>query len=366
MPSLRHLPYALFISLPQEFYTPLPARGINFVHQAGDDGRNAHHLSGNITKHHGLDFGDGSGRSKSLIAGAVAAPRMRRISIPGDYTYGSQLSLFVIFEKKAGLIRIADSAVGEIEMYDDGSLPDSPTAESGSIKSGSLRRPFTSFDAFVFGGERKGAWLPLCNLEVPTGAFAEDRKPLMRPIVLMSRGRQTHILPSPIPVPLSSSPPLRIVWWKHAPSQVTGRVCHGADGRPFLQVVAYGEGIEVAEVALSFLAPRAGPGGKGKGKGAPVEPIVRAYAEAFDASRFACRGGEWHLLDIANGRPDIRRSMPNADGLDMREWAARVKMGEGFYGWHRKDMEDYRVFWMGNVSKEDGIPDNSQLNVRGH
>ena len=33
--------------------------------------------------------------------------------------YGPQLSLFVVFDKKAGWIRIADSAVGEIELPDD-------------------------------------------------------------------------------------------------------------------------------------------------------------------------------------------------------------------------------------------------------
>ena len=38
---------------------------------------------------------------------------------PESYRYPTQLSLFVIFEKKAGLIRIADSAVGEVELYEE-------------------------------------------------------------------------------------------------------------------------------------------------------------------------------------------------------------------------------------------------------
>lgn len=250
-------------------------------------------------------------------------------------------------------------------MYDDGTMP--PTLPI-TDKSPSLRRSFQAFDAFGFGSDRKGAWLPPCSLEVPTGALAEDRTPLMRPIVLMSRGRQTHIHPSPIPIPLAWSPPLRSVWWNHAPSSVTGRVCHGHDGRPFLQLIAYGDGVEVAELDFSFLNPRASTmSGKGKGKAAPVEPLVRAYNPAFDHSRFACRGGEWHLLDMTHGRPEVRRSTPSVDGPDMWDWFTRAKMEEGFYGWYMKDVEDYRVFWMGSLRKEENeMPDLSRLSVRGH
>jgi hypothetical protein len=368
LPSLPRLSTRLFISLPQEFYTPCPARSINFVHQAAvDDGRNPHYLSviDISARHRGLDLGDIPGRPKSLTVGPIAPLRARRVSSPGDFTYGSQLSLFVIFEKKAGLIRIGDSAVDEIEMYDDGSQPPMlPIAE----KSPRLRRSLHTFDAFGFGSDRKGAWLPLCNLEVPTGAFAADGTLPRRSIVLVSRGRQTHIHPSPLPVPLAWSPPLSIIWWNHTPSQVTARVCCGSNGKAFLQVIAYGAGVEVAELSLSFLSPRAGLGGKGKGKAVPVEPLVRAYTGAFDPSRFACRGGEWHLLTIANGRPEIRRSRPSTDGPDTREWVARAKMEEGFYGWYMKDVEDYRVFWMGNVSgkEEDEMPDLSRLSVRGY
>jgi len=145
-------------------------------------------------------------------------------------------------------------------------------------------------------------------------------------------------------------------------------VCHGLDGRPFLQLIAYGDGVEVAELDFSFLNPRASTmSGKGKGKAAPVEPLVRAYSPAFDHSRFACRGGEWHLLDISHGRPEIRRSTPNVDRPDMWDWCTRAKMEEGFYGWYMKDVEDYRVFWMGNLRKEESeMPDLSRLSVREH
>ena len=301
-------------------------------------------------------------RSKSLTAGPSVGPRLRRVSSPGDSTYGSQLSLFVVFDKKAGLIRIGDSAVDEIEMYDDGTQPPVlPISE----KSPSLRRSLQAFDAFGFGHNHKGAWLPLCSLAVPTGAFAKDGTPLTRPIVLVSRGRQTHIHPSPLPVPLAWSAPLRSIWWNQPPSHVTARVCSGVDRPPFLQVIAYGDGVEVVELDFSFLVSRTGLGGKGKGRAAPVEPTVKAYAPAFDHSRFACRGGEWHLLDTTHGRPEVRRSMQSVDGLNTRELVDRVKMDEGFYGWYMKDMEDYRVFWMGNIRKEqDGMPDISRLSVR--
>ena len=298
-----------------------------------------------------------------MTVGPSAGPRLRRVSSPGDGTYGPQLSLFVVFEKKAGLIRIGDSAVDEIEMYDDGTQPPVlPISE----KSPSLRRSLQAFDAFGFGHNHKGAWLPLCSLAVPTGAFARDGTPITRPIILISRGRQTHIHPSPLPVPLAWSAPLRSLWWNQPPSHVTARVCSSVDRPPFLQVIAYGDGVEVVELDFSFLASRTGLGGKGKGRAAPVEPTVKAYAPAFDHSRFACRGGEWHLLDTTHGRPEVRRSMQNVDGLDTRELVERVKMDEGFYGCYMKDVEDYRVFWMGNLRPEqDEMPDISRLSMRG-
>lgn len=44
---------------------------------------------------------------------------------PPTTNYGTQLSIFVVFEKekKAGWIRLADSAVGEMEMFDVGADP---------------------------------------------------------------------------------------------------------------------------------------------------------------------------------------------------------------------------------------------------
>ena len=58
--------------------------------------------------------------------------------------------------------------------------------------------------------------------------------------------------------------------------------------------------------------------------------------------------------------------MQSVDGLDPRELVERVKMDEGFYGCYMKDVEDYRVFWMGNIRPEqDGMPDISRLSMRG-
>ena len=56
--------------------------------------------------------------------------------------------------------------------------------------------------------------------------------------------------------------------------------------------------------------------------------------------------------------------MLSTDGLDTREWVERLKQDEGFYGWYMKDVEDYRVFWMGNIRKEQsGMPDISRLSI---
>lgn len=288
----------------------------------------------------------------------IPPPRARRISTPGDITYGSQLSMFIIFERKAGLIRIADSSVGEMELWDDGGRPPSPSSH-----------PRRSLSTLAFGKDTKGQWLPLAHVEVPIPPpppSTPDENALPAPrlkvLVLLSRGRQTHILPSPLPIPLASFVPLKIIYWNMQPTQVTARVSFDPRIRqPRLQVVGFGDmGIEVAEFSLDFIFTNRQIDalvGKGKGKGKSLlvstDPVVKARWDTPDTTGYLSNGGVWHLLGLAqNGKP-VFKDPPPTGGLDPTLVRG---LSQGIYGWSKKGLEDYRVFWLGDAAEQTVIP----------
>ncbi|CCO33961.1 hypothetical protein BN14_08050 [Rhizoctonia solani AG-1 IB] len=81
---------------------------------------------------------------------AVKTQRMRRTSF-GD-TPRAQLALFVTFPKKAGLIRLSDSAVGEVELWDE------DPGLMGPMGRGVGRRSVESLSNPGFGIERERGW----------------------------------------------------------------------------------------------------------------------------------------------------------------------------------------------------------------
>ena len=298
----------------------------------------------------------------------IKSPRARRLSIPGDHTYGSQLSLFVVFEKRACLIRIADSSVSEIELWDDGGLPSPtttaslPSAMSPSRDSShghGFRKSIQSLDAFGFAREGKGPWLPILTLEIPSpsptngevAAFATSKT-----VLIVSRGRRTHILTSPLPIPLSSQPPLRVIRWHSQPRQVAARLSTGPGKEPKLQVLGFtDQGVEIVETSIGFIfkPPDLGPTiGKGKGKVRSIsilsEPLVRATWESPDVTGYLGRGGYWHTLDTTSGRPELRNIIPDSDLSLHARAGSRTELGQGIYAWTQKGLEDYRVVWLGD------------------
>lgn len=282
--------------------------------------------------------------------------------------YGPQPSLFVVFEKKAGLIRISDSAVGEVELYDDGSNALSRLTPSASLSS-LARRSRASFDGghghgpFGFGKEQKGAWLPPVHIELPGSPIYHHASTLSSttPVYCLTRGKQTHILPSPLPPNIASVPPLTVLAWNSTPSYVSPRIveCLSPDGgtQPQLQLVAFGEdGVEVQELTLSFLIT-ARQGGKGKGK---AEEVMRADVDVGGDAGFLCAGGHWHRPPSQLTRTFSTASGVSAtsfDSLDSDAVADKISQEQGIYGWVRKGYDDYRVFWVGgtggNPSPED-------------
>ena len=290
-----------------------------------------------------------------------ATPRARRQSVPGDNTYGSQLSLFVIFEKKAGLIRIADSSVSEMELWDDGGRPPSPIrAQSpGSIHSMQSSSGFRkSIQALDFHRDMRGTWQPMITLDIPYPPSANGEQlpmALSKTILILSRGSQTHILPSPLPMPLASHPPLRVIRWHTPPSRISARVSLIADQPTMLQLVASSDkGIEIAETPVNFIFQRAGLGspGKGKGKGKsisiPSEPLNRAQWHTMEATKPLCRGGVWHRLDTSSGQPELRRSEWATDMASHPAATSRLETGKGIYATVQRGLDDYRVIWLGD------------------
>jgi hypothetical protein len=259
--------------------------------------------------------------------------------------HNTHLSLFVIFDKKAGIIRIADSAVGEVELANNGTLhPDFPHTRELSASANSRRSRMS--DVYSLS---KGQWVLPTQMDLPAVASGRQSS-LPRTVYFLTRGKQTHILPSPLPATIANTPPLLILTWESQPSSVAPRICHPLeDGAPpFLQLVAHGEdGVEAQEVSLSFL-------NRGKDKGRAEVP-VRASLDI--SAGFLCTGGHWHRA----GFPHLARSNSVAsnvsgtsfDSLDTDELMSRLQIEQGIYGWCQKDLRDWRIFWVGGTGREE-------------
>ncbi|CAL1700203.1 unnamed protein product [Somion occarium] len=282
----------------KEFYTPLQARSLAFVLQSVQDPMS---------------------RSSSDVS-----PRLH----PNQHRHSKYLS------KKAGMIRIADAAVGEVDLGDDYNYHTLLSPLAGPV--GTLsRRSRSSWDGKAFHKEPKAAWSLPTKFVVP--GFGREKG-----LYLLTRGKQSHIYPHPLPANISVTPSYRTFSWSFVPSYVCPRICKPQDGNPsFLQVVAFGEdGVEVLEVPLSSLT-------ENKGKGKAQEPL-HAVADVGGDTGFLCFGGHW---DISSSQPVLVRSDSTAstdsedDGVLNQATALREEAG--IYGWVRRGHEDWRVFWVG-------------------
>ncbi|TCD63481.1 hypothetical protein EIP91_005363 [Steccherinum ochraceum] len=327
-----------------EFYTPITARNLTFVHQGV------------------LDPMSRSPSDISHVRNNLASPSARhpkRLSmgghIPSHPQYPPQLSIFVVFEKKAGLIRIADSAVGEVELYDEASS--SGPQHNLLLSPGSLsKKSRSSWDSRSFLKESKASWLLPVRIVVP-GQSNEGWTSPSQSMYLVTRGRHSHILPYPLPANLPSIPPFRTFTWTSSPNHISARICRaaqmtsaldGSSSSTFLQVTAFGEeGVEVQEIPLSALTVNTG-----KGKHRATEEPVRASMDIGGDTGFLCVGGHW---DDDPARPHFMRSdstMSNdsvLEDISSSRTPTRLREREGVYGWVRKGAEDWRVFWVGGT-----------------
>ncbi|KAJ3487299.1 hypothetical protein NLJ89_g11728 [Agrocybe chaxingu] len=84
----------------KEFYTPLQTRNLAFIQQSVNDATRTS-VESSQGRFHSHKRSDSGGTLKGLISSVSSSTPLQ---------YGTHLSLFVVFDKKAGLIRLADSA----------------------------------------------------------------------------------------------------------------------------------------------------------------------------------------------------------------------------------------------------------------
>jgi hypothetical protein len=378
-----------------------------------------------------------------------------------------QLSLFVVFEKKVGLIRIVNSAVGEVVLFEEPASPrdasfsfgggggggggyygpssassPSSTLSPPVLASLSGRRSRTSLDGFGLAKDNRGAWTLPAKLELPATApsptttassadtsqwdaacsssssaaaaalacsavAAEQAQQAHNDgcgaygggggggggggsIYIVTRGKQSFALPCPLPANLQATAPFLTIFWRSPPTFVVPRLidididCGSGYGvessssssdattttaaaaagggrsrsrsrRRVLQFTAFGEdGLEIQETPLASLFGRERLLSR-----AEEQPVV---AEAdIGETGFLCGGGHWHRpfdapLDLS--RSYSVRSGASLDSMATEEVISRLESDQGIYGWQRKGLEDWRVFWIGGVGDDESRTDN--------
>jgi hypothetical protein len=364
----------------KEFYTPLPPRSIAFVCQSLPDNlsRSASEASGFVRP------------APQHLRASRGSMRQRPTSLMSTIL-NPQLNLFIVFEKKVGLIRIINSAVGEVAFFEDtnsGFSRDSLSPTQSGLTGLSNRRSRTSLDGFGMARDNRGSWTLPTKLDLPisTAATPDTADPWDRPstpstlvgdgppqsVYLLTRGKQSFMLPCPLPANLQATAPLLTFSWRSQPTFVQPRVVEvegGGDGtgggggegggpspwtvapsrRRVLQLTAFGEdGLEVQETPLSFSA---------KEKGRLEEPVVSEVI--IGETGFLCGGGHWHRpYDAPLSRSYSVRSGVSFNSMATEEVVSRLESDKGIYGWQRKGMEDWRIFWIGGMGEEQRTDDD--------
>jgi len=302
-----------------------------------------------------------------------------------------QLSLFIVFEKKVGLIRIINSAVAEVALFEDVntySSRDSLSPSQSGLTGLSGRRSRTSLDGFGLARDHRASWTLPTKIDLPTTTTSPDaadpwdapptpatasgnRPP--QSVYLLTRGKQSFVLPCPLPANLQTTAPLLTFSWRSHPTSVAPRVIEvvgggegggggGGEGgraspwaapparRRVLQLTAFGEdGLEVQETPLSLFS--------GKEKARLEEPVVSEVV--IGETGFLCGGGHWHRpYDAPLSRSYSVRSGVSFDSMATEEVVSRLESDKGIYGWQRKGLEDWRIFWIGGTGEEQRTEDD--------
>jgi hypothetical protein len=274
-------PFEFFLSMCcyasiQEFYTPLVPRNIAFVEGSFDDRRN---------------------------------PEM-----------GGEPCLFVIFDKQAGWLRLADSAVGVMTLTPVGGLP--PPIE-----------------------DPKSKWVLPVRFELPIPGQMDEK----RFVYILTRGFRTHIVSYPSP----PSSPLAAISWNSTPTFVSPRLVRPknnlSNALPLLQLVGFSSsGIEIQEMGLSFLD---------NSHGTVFPTDIKQTKVTFKGEvEFLAVGRHWSRLWETLGEEPSQQSSSGPSGKpvsDSDNDASSQGGSMGFYGWCRHSPNDGRVFWIGGDAYDD-------------
>ncbi|VDB97104.1 unnamed protein product [Peniophora sp. CBMAI 1063] len=334
----------------KDFYTPVSPRNIKFVQQlpsADPMSRSPSDVSmASYSKH------KREGSSATLISSHGHGHSRRHMSTSvRPVQYGQQLSLFVVFEKKAGLIRLVDSAVAEVELYDDtGSITHSSSEHGGGSfnslgpsSSRHSRKGRGSGDGFAFVKDGKGHWILPAETELPIAPGVKQG------VCCLTRGVRTHVLPNPLPANIALTPPWRTFVWRIPPTSIEARVIYPSEAgeMPYLQLIAASQdGLEVQELSAFALLD-------GKGKGRPEEP-VRSQTEFGGDTGLLLPGGHWDRpYDAPLARSYSTSSTMTYDSMDTEDLHAKLQKTQGHYGWQRRAADDWRIFWVGGTGSPD-------------
>ncbi|KAG6331375.1 hypothetical protein ID866_7713 [Astraeus odoratus] len=344
----------------KEFYTPVQPRNLTFVHQSVQEISRSPSDAGHVR----VGGGNGHARCPSSESPFPLHHHRHSKPAPASQTYSAQMAIFIIFDKKAGIIRIADAAVTEVDMYDtngSGFLGGRDTPNVGGAVT--TRRSRASID-FMALREGKGTWVLPSLVDIPPVQASDGSISPGRNMYLLTRGKQTHMVPAPLPALIQAMPPLFSIMWSSHPLTVTSRVClppahkpsRSSETPPFLQLVGLGEnGIEVHEIPLATLCNR-----KGKDKeGAAVEAT---HVQSFiGETAFLSNGGHWHQIGSVVApqleRTDSAASTSSYESIESDEVMSQLRAAAGMYCSLRKDAEDWRVFWVGGDTKDVGEHD---------
>ena len=225
----------------------------------------------------------------------------------------SEPCLFIIFDKQAGWLRLADSAVGVMTLA---GLP--PAIE-----------------------DPKSKWVLPVRFELPIPGQMNEK----RFVYILTRGFRTHIVSHPSP----PSPPLAAIFWNSTPTFVSPRLVRPKnnlpDALPLLQLVAFvSSGIEIQEMGLSFL----------DNSHETVFPTdIKRTKVIFEGEvEFLTVGRYWETLEK---KSSLQSSSGPYDELmsDTDNDASSQGGSMGIYGWCHHSPSDGRVFWIGGDAWDD-------------
>lgn len=251
--------------------------------------------------------------------------------------------------------------MGEVELGEDGGPQPSGSifprdTFASTISTSSIRqRARVSFDI----RESMSKWLMPIRIELPI----LNQPGLSRPVHILTKGKRTHIVPCPLPPRLAASAPLHAVFWKSNPKHVSPRLIYSdgdqIDEPPLLQLIAFGEaGIEIQEVGISFMM------NNGKGRAFPDEQV--RGEEDIGETGFLAMGGNWDRIEQIYGSGTIpsASSVISLDSMDSTNLLGQMGREQGIYGWCRKGLTDWRVFWVGG-SQESTMDSASDIYYSG-